>query len=297
MNKSNLIRRIKELVRPLEPVTIDHPIRLDTLRGIRCVAFDFYGTMFMSGVGDIGIDEKQEAESEQFFREALQSTVSAVSDPEAGSAGLAIFEETIQTHIDTARAKGIDHPEPDIIKVWQQVLNELAVQDCIEGTIDRTTAMRFGVEFEFRINTIWPYPGLTDTLRALLDRELTLGIISNSQYYTPLAFEAFLGRSPADYGFDPTLLVWSFEKGVKKPSPALYRSFIEALPPEILPEHVLYVGNDIQKDMQPAHDLGMKTALFVGDERSIRHESDEIETTDYPDLIIDDLSQITESLH
>ncbi|HLR24913.1 MAG TPA: HAD hydrolase-like protein, partial [Fodinibius sp.] len=63
------------------------------------------------------------------------------------------------------------------------------------------------------------------------------------------------------------------------------------------PEEILYVGNDIRKDVQPAKTLGMRTALYVGDRRSLRHQTGELDTDDYrPDLIIDDLRQIEECL-
>ena len=57
MAKSTLIERIKTLTQPINPKRFNHATKLKSIPDIKCVAFDFYGTMFISGVGDIGVDE------------------------------------------------------------------------------------------------------------------------------------------------------------------------------------------------------------------------------------------------
>ena len=66
---------------------------------------------------------------------------------------------------------------------------------------------------------------------------------------------------------------------------------------KLRPEEILYIGNDIRKDIQPTKALGMRTNLYVGDRRSLRHEVEGLSREDYrPDLIIDDLQQIQQCL-
>lgn len=298
MDKDIIFERIQQLTHPLEPISVTHVTKLQPIKGIRCVAFDFYGTMFISAVGDIGVDEEQQETSYKYFYKALKDTGLTVKDNSAGENGVAIFEETINSHIRKARQIGKDHPEPDIVAVWLDVLTRLAERNEIEGQIDRQKAKRFGVEFEFRINDVWPVPNLELLLNQLLKKNLVLGIISNSQYYTPLTFEAFMDKSPADFGFNPNLLIWSYKTGLKKPSVDFYRIFGEAAEKEGLqPEEVLYVGNDVEKDIIPAQKLGLRTALYVGDQRSIRHIPQEFDVEEIkPDLVIDELSQVADYL-
>lgn len=298
MNKDLLIQRIRTLTHPLEPVSTGHSTKLQQLKEIRCVAFDFYGTMFISAVGDIGVDEEQQDKSPDWFVEALKATGFEISNPDVGQKGIVIFEQTVELHTKAARDEGIPYPEPNIIAVWLDVLNSLIESEDMEGKATRNDAIRFGIEFEFRINDVWPVPKLTSILEQLKARDLELGIISNSQYYTPIAFEALLEHSPSDFGFNDNLLIWSYQTGRKKPSTDLYRLFVEAAEKEhIRPREVLYVGNDIRKDIQPAKELGMRTALYVGDERSTRHEPEDLKQSRYQsDLIIDDLSQIKDCL-
>lgn len=298
MNTNLFIQRIQSLTHPLQPLSTGLQIELQPLNEIRCVAFDFYGTMFISAVGDIGVDGEQQQKSPVWFVEALKDTGFEISNSGIGKKGITIFEQTVASHIQTARDEGVDHPEPDIIAVWLDVLSRLTESGDIRGEVSRKNALRFGIEFEFRINDIWPVPRLNKILKELKTRGLELGIISNSQYYTPIAFEALLYQSPSDFGFNEKLLIWSYQTGRKKPSTDLYRLFTEAADKEELqPQEILYVGNDIRKDIQPAKELGMRTALYVGDQRSIRHQPEDLTDPKYnPDLIIDDLSQIHDCL-
>jgi putative hydrolase of the HAD superfamily len=58
-------------------------------------------------------------------------------------------------------------------------------------------------------------------------------------------------------------------------------------------EQVLFVGNDMKKDIQPARAVGWKTALFGGDRRSLRwHGYSSKEKENSPDLVITDLAQL-----
>ncbi|MBN2733022.1 MAG: HAD family hydrolase [Balneolaceae bacterium] len=298
MQKTELLERIKSLTSPVYPNKFGHKTNLKKLEGINCVAFDFYGTMFISGIGDISVDEEQKQGYQEIINESLQSTGFSITKSSTGKAGLEQFKLTIDRHIQRKKEEGIDYPEPDIIAVWSEVLAALLQQNFIEGPIKKEHAIRFAIEFEFRANDIWPVPQLDDVLQQLLNRNLKLGILSNSQFYTPLAFEALIGQSTDDYGFDPDLQKWSYRCGIKKPSLYFYRQFTSELSDkEIKPQEVLYVGNDLFKDIIPARKLQMKTALYVGDRRSLRHEERDLKNGGYqPDIIIDDLQQIIDCL-
>lgn len=298
MEKKVLLERIRELTNPLSPVSIDHKTSLCQIEDIKCVALDFYGTMFISAVGEIGIDEEQELNSARFFANALEDTGFTILDEEAGMRGTYLFEDTVKDHIEAGKDNGIDVPEPVITGVWADVLTTLREEDLIEGEITPDKARLFGIEFEFRINDVWPVPDLKNILSEILDQDIKLGIISNSQYYTPLTFEAIMGKTPTELGFDPNLLVWSYKTGRKKPSPAFYQLFVDAARQQgIEPQEVLYIGNDIRKDIAPAKKVGMKTALYVGDERSMRHEAHHLQQERFiADIMIDDLHQILECL-
>jgi len=297
MEKNVLLNHIKELTSPVYPEKPGHDIHLGAINNIKCVAFDFYGTMFISAAGDIGIDENRDEGNVLFFEEALKACNFKILDEQAGKTGIKEFNQTIERHTNEMKKQGVDFPEPDVRDIFYDVLTALKRKEVIEGEVTKDVATLFVVEFEFRSNTVWPLPDLLTHLVNLKKDGFALGIISNSQFYSTLSFEAMTGITVDKFGFVPDLQKWSYQYGVKKPSRSFYRLFVDELPQfKFQPEEVLYVGNDLNKDVIPAKHFGMKTALYVGDKHSIRHEEKDLIDKHFPDLIIDDLSQIKECL-
>ena len=278
-----------------QPTGVDP--RLDPISGIRFVIFDFYGTLFISGVGDIGIEE--ETGGRVPFQLAL-AACGTTAGPATAVKGIKLFKESVKKHRERLRNEGIEEPEPPIAEIWMEVLKHLCRQGRITLEPTPRLARRFAVEFEARINPVWPMPGLHRLFYELTDKEVELGIISNSQFYTPLAFEALTKASLSGLGFNEHLLHWSYLEKCKKPSTLFYERFLDKLEhafPDADPGQVLYLGNDMLKDIWPASQVGMKTGLFAGDARSLRWRRDD-ERCRYlsPDLVITHWDQLPDLL-
>ncbi|MFO7845935.1 MAG: HAD hydrolase-like protein [Balneolaceae bacterium] len=291
-----LRQRFIDLSSPLEPEDTGTEPDLKTIEGIKAVIFDFYGTLFASGVGDIGIDDgKSDA---KLLLDALEGAGIEVSDKKAGSRGFVIYNKVVTEKIVELKASGIPYPEPDIRKVWGHVLNQMYAEKLIAFNTTPDHHDRMAVEFEARMNPIWPMPGFYETLQGLKWKGLHLGIISNSQFYTPIAFEALSEQSLDEFGFNPKLLHWSYEESRKKPGLVFYEHFLEKAAkalPDLQPENYLFAGNDMLKDIYPADHLGMRTALFAGDARSLKWRREDGRTKNLqPDLIITELRQLLE---
>ena len=286
----------KKLSKPLNPKETGAEPSLKKLQDIKCIAFDFYGTMFISAVGDIGIDDG--TADVDTFTAALDNSELTIIDKHAAHVGFDLYDVIVDDYCKALEKQGYDTPEPDIRAVWTDVLSSLKQKRLIQGTISEEVVSKFAIEFEARMNPIWPMPGLTDLLASLREKDLELSIISNSQFYTPIAFEALTGKSLNNIEFNKNLLHWSFEEKLKKPSTRFFESYLEKLSNEssnIKPEQVLYVGNDMLKDVYPANELGLKTALFAGDERSLKWRKDDDRCKDLkPDLVITELNQLLE---
>lgn len=291
-----LVERIRQLVRPLEPVATDRKPRLEKLKDIRSVVFDVYGTMFISRSGDIGFKE------ETGDVEALRQTFDYFDiafEPEAPEKGIELFREAIDAWHRARKLEDIPHPEVEIREIWQAVLGKLAGRGLIEMQVTALHVARLAVEFEIRFNPPWLMPGMMETLERLRSPGLQLGIVSNSQFYTPLSLEALTDQSPEELGFDPRLLKWSYRHGIAKPSVGFYELLVEDLDRhyDIRPEQVLYIGNDMLNDIYPAALLGMHTALFSGDKRSLKLREDEPRCEDVdPDLELTFMPQLLECL-
>lgn len=263
MNTSSLIDLIRTTNQPMDPVPTEVTPVLVSLPAIRCVLFDMYGTLFISSSGDIG----------------------TASD----SSGFAknLSDKIAQSH-QQSRESGIEWPEIDIRTIWASVLKDRGEQP------DQAYIEQRAVEHECRINPVWPMPGALEVIRALHERKLRLGLVSNAQFFTPLLFPALLQSTHTELGFPESRCVWSYRLLEAKPSLRLFQEVLKTLEGEgILPDEVLYVGNDMRNDIRPATRCGCRTALFAGDKRSLRLREDDpgMEQIE-PDLVLTDLRQL-----
>ncbi len=246
---------------------------------IRCLMFDIYGTLFISGVGDISIARRKQtriAELDKLLDKFGLKQKSAELHKN-------LFREIEKRHAELKRL-GIDYPEVEIDRIWMKIL----------GNDNRTEARRFAEAFELTINPVYPMPHLKELLAACKDSEIVMGIISNAQFYTADLFKKFLGYDIQDMGFHSDLIIYSYKFGRAKPSELLFRIAAARLKDMgISSESVLYIGNDMLNDILPAKKTGFKTALFAGDKRSLRLRKDEPGCKNIKaDIIVTDLSQL-----
>lgn len=291
MTTNDLIARIAALSRHLVPQPTDEtPRPLASGDGIRAILFDIYGTLFISASGDIGSAAAQNTAqaAEQAFAEA---GVCTSSPPVDGARIVQCYENTIRQLQQERQTQPpqTKHPEIDIRSVWKRVLDELNL-----GAPNETVE-RLAIEYECRVNPTWPMPNALETLRKLQTKSLSVGIVSNSQFYTPLLFPALLRTTPADLGVDDDLSAWSYRLLEAKPSPRLFGQALEGLrrKHDIAPSETLYVGNDMLNDVWAANQAGCRTALFAGDRRSLRRRESVPECAALrPDAILTNLDQL-----
>jgi len=284
-----LIQRIKKLSSPLDPVPTGMTIDLHPIDGIETVLFDIYGTLLISGSGDVGTAAA--ADSSEALTQALIVSGYNGDCERAGELGPALMKAEIARWHEAARGDGIEYPEVEISKVWKKIIEKFQTLELLKADDDPQKILRLAVEYECRVNPIWPMPGALETIAFLKKRGFRLGIVSNAQFYTPLILEALLGKSVETLGFDPSLCVWSYKEHRAKPD----RHLFQGLEKSIDPCKTLYVGNDMLNDIWTATQSGCRTVLFAGDRRSLRlREQDSRCKKLTPTAIVDDLRQITE---
>ena len=277
--------------RPLEPIPADCEPVLVELEGIQAVLFDLYGTLFISGSGEVGTSG--EARCDMALAQAMAAM--GIRPLEPLDQGVEYLFETIKTAHAELRRAGIDYPEVDLIEVWREVLGELSYRGVVEMEVRQNVDLaRMAVEYEARANPCWPMPGLTDCLSALRQKQIVLGIISNAQFFTPELFPALLGQEAEALGFEPDLQLYSYRYWRAKPGLDLFEKAAEVLSRRrIEPHRVLYVGNDMLNDVLPAGKVGFRTALFAGDARSLRLRDDDPRLEKLsPQLVLTGLKQL-----
>jgi putative hydrolase of the HAD superfamily len=281
-------RFIRDHSQVLEAIPTGRDPVLTPFEGIRCVAFDIYGTLFISGSGDIGVGNVTQKEA------ALRSLLADLDFPpipESRSITSRFIELIRRSHA-ASRTKGHEFPEVEVREIWSDLLAEAMTAT----SVAREQVEALAIAYELATNPVWPMPGLAGVLGGLRDRGLLLGIVSNAQFYTPLLFDAFLDRNLDQLGFHPALRVFSYQHKRAKPGAFLYGQLRDALATQgISPGETLYVGNDALKDVHPAATLGFRTVLFSGDRRSLRLRKDRPDLLP-PDAEVTHLAQIPKLL-
>lgn len=275
--------RDKKPPMPARPVLFPIPTGLKPSGALNhpvsCLLLDVYGTLFISGSGDI-----HSFTPESIHREALEALLQQYGIPDSPGRIFRKLSEAIEAAHARLKSDGIDFPEIQIETLWKQLLPEM--DDHLRKT--------FAVEFERITNPVFPMPHLDDMLHGMRQKRILLGVISNAQFYTPRLFEEFLGASLTDLGFTEELIFFSYVFGWAKPSFFLFekaKSLLEKR--NVRQENILYVGNDMLNDVFPAKAVGFQAALFAGDARSLRLRKDDARCRNLrPDLIITDLIQL-----
>ena len=290
----------KNLLHPLAPIPTGFPVGISPMQP-KAVIFDIYGTLLISAAGDVGPDSAED--DEQAF---LQALVDGGWDPAlVREKGTPLLQDEIRAVHREKRAQGVCFPEIDILQVWHRVLIRLGLLTEGENRIqekskEKAQKIRLtAISYECRTNPVWPMPGLLETLSGLRGKKIMLGILSNAQFYTPILFETLCNhQSLTELGFDPDLCLFSYLEGEGKPSPNLFSTLALRLDDYgIAASETLYVGNDMLKDIWPATDVGWQTALFAGDNRSLRLRKDDPRMRHVqPTMVIDDLRQLVDAI-
>lgn len=275
--------------RPLEPIPTETKPHLYALSNIKAVLFDVYGTLLVSGSGDVGVAMQMTK------ADALQAAMNVCeirSKIGADELQEAFFKAISQEH-QGAKKTGTAYPEIVVEQIWGKVFAETSAAGML-ATPGDFDPKRFALEFETRVNPVWPMPGLRDVLRSLRRQGYTLGIVSNAQFFTPLLVEYFLEGSLEENGIPRQNCFYSYQHRVAKPGADLYRRAAETLDTVgIAASDTLYVGNDMLNDILPASEVGMRTALFAGDRRSLRLRKDDPRMSALqPDVTLTSLSDI-----
>ena len=263
---------------------------------IRACMFDIYGTLIISASGDID----QAEFSSQSLEMALRKAHIEIHAPDAPSRQALLqklledFRREIEKQHSRMNKQGIAHPEIIITDIWRRILKQYHKKHKIG--LNKHSDIKI---YTFLFELMYPMPYMQQVLNHLSQSGIPLGIISNAQFYTPMIMNHFLNGPMSETThirhFEPRLSVYSYQAGRSKPDVYLFHILTERLESHygIKPEEALFIGNDMYKDIWPASQAGMKTALFAGDRRSLRLRPDHEEIKNLPPLfIIKDLRSV-----
>ncbi len=291
--QNELIDRFRALQQLLEPRPTGERPRLVKLTGIRAVLIDIYGTFVISASGEGAALARRSGVT-------LQSALVAAGlrpQPGAGSRGLIALHREVLALQRQVRDRTGGVPEIDLRAAWKRVLERLKAEGRIDGRTGTRAVERLAVEYEGRVNPCAPMPGAAASLARLRRADLLLGVISNAQFFTPLMLSALYRGGVEGLGLQRDLCVWSYRMKAAKPDHLLFEKVLAQLKRRygLSPCSILMVGNDRLNDIAAAARLGMRTALFAGDARSLRWRRGDPRCAGVvPDLIVTHWRQLPE---
>lgn len=265
-----------------ELVPISYPSKSEKISDIRAVVCDVYGTLVnywkpgfqTASTRSQSLLNAFKAVTERF---GMTETLVSINEAELPEKTLSDFYHgLLALQHEKMAQKGVLYPEVKIEEIWGIIIMLLKrrgynPQEVIEASEkDISRYMAFCYNFYSLGRDL--YDGVADALSGLKENNITLGILSNAQFYTPIDLTLLIReQSNGKYDdfnelFDPDLTFFSYEYGVAKPNPILFRRLFDALYEfQILPSQTVLVGNDLLLDIKPAIEAGMKTAFFTGD--------------------------------
>jgi putative hydrolase of the HAD superfamily len=292
---------LKPFLESIEPISIQ-PTGAEPVfskdNDIKAVVFDIYGTLVISASGDI----MQASYDASMFSQALKNSGYQIKVQENDLMEIhPLFETEVKQGKEKAQINGTPFPELNIVNVWQKTLHKAETLGLIASTPSSDIQL-FTFIFELKSNQVWPMPGLRETITNLKRKGVPLGSVSNAQFYTPVMMNYFLydtikGDEFVD-GFEKDLSVFSYKILKGKPDKDVFKELLNPLNKRgLAQEEVLFVGNDMLKDIYASSQLGFKTCFFAGDMRAYRLRENHPEASKIkPDHIITELKQLLEIL-
>jgi len=271
---------------------------------IKAFIFDVYGTLLISASGDIDESVFSGENLIRAFDSAGIRIDKSVKDKPALLIGiLDEFRKSVRDFHNQERTEEKPYPEVDILHLWEKII--ISRKSKKQLILDGPPCIKcFTFVFEVLSNRIYPMPGMNELLNHLSSREYPLGIVSNAQFYTPVILNFFLNQSVSEdedvMPFDPDLTVFSYKYMRSKPDLFLFELVKKQCNQKygLFADEILFVGNDMYRDIYPAFVAGFKTALFAGDTKSLRLRQEKPELKKIvPDFIITDLMQLLSILN
>ncbi len=183
------------------------------------------------------------------------------------------------------KSSGEEFPEFDAVGIFREIVEQnasdytKALPQEKQNLLPQILAEVFRAASRFKLQ---PYPGVVDVLNSLRE-QYRLGALSDGQHVW--AIPELRSAGLLEF-FDP--LIISSDLKFRKPDRRMFELILKQM--ELTPEEVLFVGNDMYRDVFGAHEAGIKTVFFKSNQGEQKYSGAE------PDYIIYDFHQLPEAV-
>ena len=236
---------------------------------IRAIAFDVNGTLI-----EIWTDD----DAEEIFRAAGHFLTYQGIDLrryQVRDRYFEIMKEQLRTSAET-------YPEFDAVGIWRQIIGEHRSEYTNGLAPEKLEQLPLFLAEMYRgisRRKLKLYPFVSEMLDALRG-QIPMGLVTDAQ--SAYARGELHQAGILDY-FDPIIV--SGDYGYRKPDPRLFQLAIDALGAPA--ENILYVGNDMHRDIYGARQAGMQTVMFDSDNGTKEYDDcvPDYRIADYRDLL------------
>ena len=168
-----------------------------------------------------------------------------------------------------------EYPEFDATGIFREMIELHATEFTRSLPAAKLEQLPLFLAETFRATSLFRlkrYRGVKDTIREL-QQQYQLAALSDGQ--TAWAVPELRAAGLLDY-FTPVIV--SGDHGFRKPDQRLFTMTLEAM--QLQPEEVLFIGNDMYRDVFGAQQFGLKTVFFKSNQGQQKYEGTE------PDYII-----------
>lgn len=295
---------------PPEPAAPKATPYLKPLEGIRLVLWDVYGTLLHIADGELLHVHPQEIR----MQIALEKTIeefnmwnSMTRKPGAPwEYMLQLYKHAVENLSMAATKRAGDAPHIGSARVWKQILNKLLQREYrydvgVFGDLDQYTE-KIAYFFHASLQGCAAMPHVNAALQALSDGGVRQGLLADAQPFTLVQILRATRRQgtlpPLAKLFSAETSTLSCLEGIRKPSPSFFKTALEkAERLGIAAQQILYIGARLRDDLQIAKQLGLQTALFAGEETSLRASPADMKDPNVkPHRLLTDLQQIRQLL-
>ena len=171
-----------------------------------------------------------------------------------------------------------EFPEFDVIGLFAEIMKKYSVKKCKHPSAE-TLALLFRAASRYKLEL---YDGVLPTLDKLSKNYLISAVSDGQKVWA----EAELRSVGLDCFFRNVIVSSTY--GFRKPDPRMFQMALEQM--NLQPEEVIFVGNDMYRDIAGAHDIGLKTVFFRSNQGEQSFAGAE------PDYIIYSFPQLLEAV-
>lgn len=292
---------------PPEPVPAKATPYLLPLPEVRVVTWNVYGTLLLIADGRLLPVVSDKIRMEVALEKTIHEFTMWNSMSRKPGAPWEYMLQQFQSLVENQRLTGTtarkgEAPEVDLAQVWRTLIERLQQKDYAWneeqlGDIDEFSG-KVAYFFQLCLQGVQAAPNARAALSHVRQSGCLQGLVADGQVFTLTQVVRALrrdGKNPSLAKlFSPGCVSLSYQLGIRQPAETLFESCLEALQREgVSPDQTLHVGSRLRDELGPARRLGMKTALYAGDRRSLEATSAEIADPAFrPDRILTDLRQI-----